>query len=215
MWCARVCVCARGCAPPTWHDPGHDPPLLALCCAQGVVTRHPRASIALFQQQHVSALPLDETPAAYLVQQYPQLSELDARMHLGAFGIVGGLAKQSMGTLSGGQRARVVLASITLLRPQLLILDEPSNHLDYQSIEALAEAFKRFGGALVVVSHDQFLLESVVQCEGGQLWVVGGGTVVRWGGSVGEYIESELEAVRRAMRREERAAARHLAAAGL
>merc|ERR1711959_18536 len=70
-------------------------------------------------------------------------------------------AKQKIGTLSGGQKARLAIATRVWFRPHLLLLDEPTNHLDMESLDALAEALRNFAGAAVIVSHNQDFLKSV------------------------------------------------------
>merc|ERR1712151_38128 len=93
---------------------------------------------------------------------------------LSNFGLGGPLAKQKLGTLSGGQKARLAFSAQVWYRPHLLLLDEPTNHLDIETLDALADALKAFQGAAVIVSHNQgFLLEV---CN--ELWVVDAGKVI-------------------------------------
>lgn len=166
----------------------------------GAVVRHPHLSVALFQQHHVNELEPTLTAAEHLMQEFPDLKELEARKRLGAFGLIKSLATQPMGTLSGGQRSRVVLTACTMRHPQLLILDEPTNHLDYASIEALVAALHEFAGAVLVITHDQFLMTAIAEeSEGGQMWTVGGGGVARWERGVAAYVDQELDRVRRRM----------------
>lgn len=166
----------------------------------GTVVRHPHLSVALFQQHHVNALEPTLTACEHLMQEFPGLKELEARKRLGAFGLIGDLAIQPMGTLSGGQRSRVVLTACTMRHPQLIILDEPTNHLDYASIEALVAALRGFPGAVLVITHDQFLMTAFAEeTEGGQMWTVRGGEVARWERPVAAYVDQELDRVRRRM----------------
>merc|ERR1712118_37960 len=90
----------------------------------------------------------------------------DLRAVLGQFGI-GNLALQSIDTLSGGQRVRVAFSRVAHMQPHLLVLDEPNNHLDITSIEALTEALNEFGGGVVIVSHNRSLLTAVAD----EVWV--------------------------------------------
>merc|ERR1712186_51134 len=92
--------------------------------------------------------------------------------YLANFGL-GRLGKQKIGTLSGGQKARLAFSAQVWYRPHLLLLDEPTNHLDMEVLEALAEALRAFEGAVVIVSHNQHFLMSV--CN--ELWAVDSGTV--------------------------------------
>jgi len=183
----------------------------------GSVVHHHHLSWAVFQQHHVNELPAALTGVQYMQQLYPRRLERELRGHMAAFGLVGRLATQVIGTLSGGQRVRLVLASVTLRRPQLLIMDEPSHHLDYQAVEALSEALQAYKGALLLVSHDQFLLDQVAKPAGDAddgiassaaavapvpLWVVDGGRVSRWDDGVSAYVEAQRKRVVRRMVKE-------------
>merc|ERR1712007_337459 len=89
----------------------------------------------------------------------------------------GAIAKQKLGTLSGGQKARLAFSAQVWYRPHLLLLDEPTNHLDIETLDALAEALKAFQGAAVIVSHNQSFLTEV--CN--ELWTVDAGKVTCMG----------------------------------
>mmetsp|Transcript_67210 Transcript_67210/g.115405 ORF Transcript_67210/g.115405 Transcript_67210/m.115405 type:complete len:114 (+) Transcript_67210:3-344(+) len=92
--------------------------------------------------------------------------------------------------LSGGQRSRVALAAVSFQEPHLLVLDEPTNNLDLESVAALAEAVKQFKGAVVCVSHDQFFVNAIAT----EAWVVGGpGKVVKRVESFGAYRAAQLK----------------------
>jgi energy-coupling factor transporter ATP-binding protein EcfA2 len=101
-------------------------------------------------------------------------SDLDIRAHLGAFGISGDVALQPIGSLSGGQKVRMMFACACVRHPQVLLLDEPSNNLSPEAIEALISSLKSYQGALVIISHDQYLLRSV--CK--ELMIVEMGTAL-------------------------------------
>lgn len=90
---------------------------------------------------------------------------------------------QRMGLLSGGQKSRVAFACLSLTNPHILVLDEPSNHLDIEGMDALSEALQRFEGGVVMVSHDVTMLQNV--CT--SLWVCDGGTVHKFDGDVKAY----------------------------
>jgi ATP-binding cassette subfamily F protein 3 len=105
------------------------------------------------------------------------------RAHLGSFGITGSLALQSMYTLSGGQKSRVAFAKITFNKPHILLLDEPSNHLDLDAVEALIQGLALFQGGVLMVSHDEHLISGSVD----ELWVVSGGKATPFLGSFAEY----------------------------
>ena|SRR3990167_143809 len=98
-----------------------------------------------------------------------------------------------MATLSGGQKSRVVFASLTMEQPHILLLDEPTNHLDYQTIIALIEALQKFTGGLIISSHSQQLINSL---EGAELWSVVPGSVTRLDITFQEYRAALLAKVR-------------------
>jgi ABC-type glutathione transport system ATPase component len=99
--------------------------------------------------------------------------EQDLRSFLGSFNFSGDMVKQAVGTMSGGEKARLVLAMMVWQRPNLLLLDEPTNHLDLATREALAMALNEFEGTVMLVSHDRALLRAV--CD--EFWLVGRGVV--------------------------------------
>ncbi|ODH30321.1 hypothetical protein ACO22_03596, partial [Paracoccidioides brasiliensis] len=99
------------------------------------------------------------------------------------FGITGMTGLQKLGLLSGGQKSRVAFACISLTNPHILVLDEPSNHLDIEAMDALSEALKSFQGGVLMVSHDVTMLQNV--CT--SLWVCDNGTVEKFPGDVKAY----------------------------
>jgi ATP-binding cassette subfamily F protein 1 len=136
----------------------------------GIVSLHRLLRIGIYNQHFEDLLPLQMTPIAYLTSEFP-VSELEARKYLGMFGLDGARHLIKIGELSGGQKSRVVFASLALKKPHILILDEPTNHLDLESVEALIDALKVFPGGVVLVSHDARLI-SATECE---IWVCEGG----------------------------------------
>eukprot|EP00468_Gymnochlora_sp_CCMP2014_P010078 CAMPEP_0167750868 /NCGR_PEP_ID=MMETSP0110_2-20121227/6232_1 /TAXON_ID=629695 /ORGANISM="Gymnochlora sp., Strain CCMP2014" /LENGTH=730 /DNA_ID=CAMNT_0007636241 /DNA_START=12 /DNA_END=2204 /DNA_ORIENTATION=- len=143
--------------------------------ARGSLTSNRNVRIACVSQHHIESLKshLDRTPTELLCEKFSNVSPLDARSHLGAFGLVGKLAIGKIRSLSGGQKARLALSLVTWTRPHVLILDEPTNHLDMASLDGLSNALNVFEGAVVVVSHNQDFLCRV--CN--ELWWVEGGKV--------------------------------------
>jgi ATP-binding cassette subfamily F protein 3 len=101
---------------------------------------------------------------------------------LARFGLTGNTALQPIGTLSGGQKSRVVFAAMAMSNPHVLVLDEPTNHLDVDSIQALAIALREFKGGVAIVSHDATFLDAV--CN--EVWVCQGGKLTAFEGQVGE-----------------------------
>jgi len=130
------------------------------------------------------------------------------RGFLGSFNFSGDMVKQPVGTMSGGEKARLVLAMMVWQRPNLLLLDEPTNHLDLATREALAVALNEFEGTLMLVSHDRALLRSV--CD--EFWLVGRGVVADFDGDLDDYQRYLLDEAKR-LREEAKIAVRDAAAA--
>jgi len=132
--------------------------------SSGEVWRKGNAKFAVFRQHEADALvDLSITPMEYMQECFPNLKVLEARTQLGAFGVAGDVALQPLRTLSGGQRVRVLFAKLCAEKPQLLLLDEPTNHLDIYAIDAFAESLREFRGAVVLVTHNQSLIQEAVQ----------------------------------------------------
>jgi len=148
----------------------------------GTVHRHHAARVGYFSQHHVEGLEMALSPLALLQKQFPDKREDTIRGHLGSFGLSGRLALQTIESLSGGQRSRVLLALLVWQRPHLLLLDEPTNHLDYKTVESLAEALREYQGGVVMVSHDAWFVRQVYR--GGHLWAAQRGTIARLSDSV-------------------------------
>lgn len=108
---------------------------------------------------------------------------------LGKVGLEGHAHEIKNRLLSGGQKARVVIAELVLMRPHILILDEPTNNLDIESIDALCDAIKEYDGGVVIVTHDARLIEST-NCL---LWVVGDQDVVEFDGKFSDYRQLILD----------------------
>eukprot|EP00887_Chlorella_sp_A99_P006972 scaffold2.g6972.t1 len=173
----------------------------ALQPTQGHVYRNPKVRLATFSQHHVDGLDLALTPLQYLAKTFPSAKEPEFRSHLSSFGVGQELASQAMYTLSGGQKSRVALSKITWSKPHLLLLDEPSNHLDLAAVgglpgwlelvDALIEGLALFKGELW--GGAEHLIESTVD----ELWAVEGGTVHAFHGSFEDY-KKRLRALSRA-----------------
>ena len=113
----------------------------------------------------------------------PQTREQDLRTFLGSFRFVDDMVKQPVGTMSGGEKSRLVLAMLVWQRPNLLLLDEPTNHLDLITREALAMALNQFEGTVMLVSHDRAMLRSV--CD--EFWLVGNQQLSTFDGDLEDY----------------------------
>ncbi len=160
-------------------------------------------AIGYFAQQELDVLRLDEGPLAHMVRLARDIGpmgqdtrEQALRDFLGNFRFVGEMVHQAVGSLSGGEKARLVLAMLVWQRPNLLLLDEPTNHLDLQTREALSMALNEYEGTVMLVSHDRALLREV--CD--EFWLVAGGAVKPFDGDLDDYQQWLLEQSRDAAR---------------
>jgi ATP-binding cassette, subfamily F, member 3 len=172
-----------------------DLPLLS-----GEVTEGKGLSIGYFAQQELDVLSLDDGPLMHMIRlardKGPAGREQELRDYLGSFRFVGEMVTQAVGTLSGGEKARLVLAMLVWQRPNLLLMDEPTNHLDLTTREALSMALNEFEGTVMLVSHDRALLREV--CD--EFWLVTGGGVQPFDGDLDDYQKWLLEQSREAAR---------------
>ena len=153
----------------------------------GKITEGKGLSIGYFAQQEMDVLRPDEGPLSHMVRLAKEVSpsarEQELRDFLGQFRFVGDMVNQAVGSLSGGEKARLVLAMLVWQRPNLLLLDEPTNHLDLQTREALSMALNEFEGTVMLVSHDRALLREV--CD--EFWLVAGGKLGPFDGDLDDY----------------------------
>ncbi|KAI5819698.1 P-loop containing nucleoside triphosphate hydrolase protein [Pyronema omphalodes] len=157
--------------------------------SKGLISKHARLRIGFFAQHHVDALDLTMSAVSFCAKMFPGRTDEEYRRHLGAFGITGTTGLQKMALLSGGQKSRVAFALLSLQNPHVLVLDEPSNHLDIEAMDALSDALKAFKGGVLMVSHDVTMLASV--CT--HLWVCDNGTVEAFPGDIKAYKKRILE----------------------
>ena len=173
----------------------HALPLLA-----GRITEGKGLRLGYFAQQELDVLQLDDTPLGHMIRlakAHPDIAaqagrEQDLRNFLGSFQFSGDMVSQRVGSMSGGEKARLVLAMIVWQRPNLLLLDEPTNHLDLTTREALAMALNEFEGTVMLVSHDRALLRAV--CD--DFWLVGHGTIAPFDGDLDDYQRYLLDMAR-------------------
>jgi len=125
----------------------------------GTITQHPTATVAYFAQHHAAELNMEQTPIDYMIMTFPDDKPGLLRNHLSKVGIVGPMAETRMKSLSHGQRSCVIFAKITWICPHLLIMDEPTNFLDLESVDSLISATNKYGGALLLVSHNRGFLK--------------------------------------------------------
>ena len=154
-------------------------------------------SIGYFAQQELDVLNVDDTPLGHLVRLSARLGinarEQELRDFLGSFRFIGDMVGQVVGTMSGGEKARLVLAMVVYQRPNLLLLDEPTNHLDLTTREALAMALNVFDGTVMLVSHDRALLRSV--CD--DFWLITKGGIEDFEGDLDDYQKYLLDEAKR------------------
>ncbi|HEY8176039.1 MAG TPA: ABC-F family ATP-binding cassette domain-containing protein [Gemmatimonadaceae bacterium] len=142
-----------------------------------------------FYKQDLSQVPLNESLFDVINDLRPTWDRRLVQGHLGRFGFSGDEVQRRADTLSGGERARVGLAMLMLSRANLLVLDEPTNHLDVESIEALEDAIERYGGTVVLVSHDRELLRTLTT----KLWILHERHITEFAGNFGEWEEVSAE----------------------
>jgi ATP-binding cassette subfamily F protein 3 len=149
----------------------------------GEVRRGPKLRVGYFAQHQTEELVAGETPIEHMARALPRATPAQARAQLARFGLDADRAETSVVNLSGGEKARLLLALATRDAPQLLILDEPTNHLDIDAREALVKALAEFEGAVVLITHDPHLVDAVAD----RLWLVADGTARAFEGDLGDY----------------------------
>ncbi|MFT5932994.1 MAG: ATP-binding cassette subfamily F protein 3 [Hydrogenophaga sp.] len=182
----------------------------------GQVTEGKGLNIGYFAQQELDVLRPTDTPLEHMIRLVKECTaegrlqgqatrEQDLRSFLGSFNFTGDQVKQAVGSMSGGEKARLVLCMIVWQRPNLLLLDEPTNHLDLATREALSMALNEFEGTVMLVSHDRALLRAV--CD--EFWLVSRGGIAPFDGDLDDYQRYILDVAkqsREAQRQELRAA---------
>jgi ATP-binding cassette subfamily F protein 3 len=156
----------------------------------GQTTRADKLSIAYFAQHQLDELNEDGTPYEHVRRLMPDAPEAKVRARTGAIGFSGKAGDTLVKSLSGGEKARLLLGLATFFGPNMIILDEPTNHLDIDSRAALAEAINEFPGAVIMVSHDRYLIEACAD----QLWVVADHAVTPYDGDLDDYRRAVLSA---------------------
>jgi len=175
-----------------------------LVAISGEITEGKGLSIGYFAQQELDVLRPADTPLEHMIRLVKDMTavgkiigqqtrEQDLRSFLGTFNFGGDMVKQAVGSMSGGEKARLVLCMIVWQRPNLLLLDEPTNHLDLATREALAMALNEFEGTVMLVSHDRALLRSV--CD--EFWMVSHGGVEPFDGDLDDYQRYLLDEAKR------------------
>ena len=176
----------------------------ALAPIEGEMTEGKGLNIGYFAQQELDVLRPADNPLEHMIRLVKETSaagklgnqptrEQDLRSFLGNFNFGGDMVKQAVGSMSGGEKARLVLCMIVWQRPNLLLLDEPTNHLDLATREALSMALNEFEGTVMLVSHDRALLRAV--CD--EFWMVSRGGVEPFDGDLDDYQRYLLDEAKR------------------
>jgi ATP-binding cassette subfamily F protein 3 len=161
---------------------------------EGDTTEGKGLNIGYFAQQELDVLHPKDDPLQHMIDLCKRLTaegklsgqatrEQDLRNFLGQFNFSGDMVKQAVGSMSGGEKARLVLCMLVWQRPNLLLMDEPTNHLDLATREALSMALNEFEGTVMLVSHDRALLRAV--CD--EFWMVSRGGVEPFDGDLDDY----------------------------
>jgi len=156
----------------------------------GAITRAEKISIAYFAQHQLDELSEDGSPYDHVRRLMPDAPETKVRGRTGAIGFSGKAGDTLVKNLSGGEKARLLLGLATFFGPNMIILDEPTNHLDIDSRAALAEAINEFPGAVIMVSHDRYLIDACAD----RLWVVADHAVTTYDGDLDDYRRMVLSA---------------------
>jgi ATP-binding cassette, subfamily F, member 3 len=160
----------------------------------GELRRDRKCKIGYFAQHQLETLRMDQTPLWHMNQIAPRSADKELRSYLGTFDFSDQKVFQEIGTMSGGEKSRLVLAMIIWDKPNLLLLDEPTNHLDLEVRAALTIALQDFVGAVVLVSHDRALIETVVD----KYWLIDNGRISDFDGDMEDYRQYRVMADRKA-----------------
>ena len=159
----------------------------------GEVVRGRHAEVGYFAQHQLEDLEQRHSPMQHIERAEPGWREQQARNYLGQWGFGADMIGRAASSLSGGEKARLVLALIALRRPALLVLDEPTNHLDLEMRDALARALQDYPGAVVLVAHDRTLLQRAID----ELWLIEDGCLSTYPEDLDAYAARRREQVTR------------------
>jgi ATP-binding cassette subfamily F protein 3 len=162
----------------------------------GKITKSSKLKVGYFAQHQQEELRLNESPFQHMARAMPMATETKVRAHLGRFGFPGDMADSKVEVLSGGEKARLLFALMSIDAPHILFLDEPTNHLDVDAREALVQALNEYDGAIVLVTHDAHLIDLV--CD--RLWLVADGGCHAFDGDLEAYGALLMEQRREARR---------------
>jgi len=149
----------------------------------GAMRRSQRLEVGYFAQHQLDDLAPEMTPFDQITRLMPTATEAERRARLGTWGFGVAKADTKAKNLSGGEKARLLMAMTAFHAPHMLILDEPTNHLDVDSREALVHALNEYEGAVILISHDRHLIDASAD----RLWIVRNGTVRPYDGDMESY----------------------------
>ncbi len=149
----------------------------------GRIVRAERLDVGYFAQHQIEELRLAQSPYDHVRALMPDATEAKVRAKAAQIGFPGQMAETPVENLSGGEKARLMMGLATFNGPHLVILDEPTNHLDIDSRAALVEAVNDYPGAVILISHDRYLLEACAD----RLWLVADGSVQPFPGDLDDY----------------------------
>eukprot|EP01029_Cantina_marsupialis_P009962 TRINITY_DN228_c1_g3_i1.p1 TRINITY_DN228_c1_g3~~TRINITY_DN228_c1_g3_i1.p1 ORF type:complete len:591 (+),score=231.02 TRINITY_DN228_c1_g3_i1:70-1842(+) len=150
----------------------------------GQVRHHPHLKLCRYNQHYADVLDLEQTPIEFMMAKFTkQLDLVQTRQFLGRYGLSGKDQMTKIKYLSNGFKCRIVFAYIAKQNPHIMLLDEPTNNLDIETIDALAKAIKDFKGGIVLVSHDMRLIEQVAD----QIFICDDRTITHFKGSIADY----------------------------
>ncbi len=150
---------------------------------KGNISKSKKLKVGFFAQHQLEELEIGKTPFEHFLKEFPSESISNIRSKLGAAGIGADISDNPVENLSGGQKARLMMALATIDAPHILILDEPTNHLDIESRESLVHAINDYTGSVIIVSHDVHLVEMVAD----RLWLVKDGRVSNYESDIEDY----------------------------
>jgi ATP-binding cassette subfamily F protein 3 len=156
---------------------------------EGKVHQTDRLKLGYFAQHQLDELDVDASPLLIIQRLDKTATEQSIKNFLGGFNFKGDRVTEKVKIFSGGEKARLALAKIVYLKPNLLLLDEPTNHLDLQMRDALTLALQSFSGAIVVISHDRYLLRAC--CD--EFLLVEDGAVTMYQGDLDDYRQTMLK----------------------
>jgi ATP-binding cassette subfamily F protein 3 len=164
----------------------------ALPLQSGRMVCENRIKVGWFHQHQIEALDPENTPLDIIRRALPDDAEPVRRSRLAQFGLSFDKQDTTVGNLSGGERARLLLNLVAMAAPHLLILDEPTNHLDIDSRRALLDALNDYEGAVIIITHDRSLMELVAD----RLWLTADGDIKSFKGDMDDYARFVLERAR-------------------